>query len=144
MLTSIQEEALLNAVPSFGRRWADSVRDQADYESRYPEEAQTPRERTHAFLFALSHHLGPQVARGELRETEWLFAALEPVYRVADEELENELTIGFLEGLIYVIEGAGANAAVLHSVSKGELTEQGWQAAYRYIHPQLAIEQWGA
>ena len=144
MLTRRQEESLLNAVPSFVPRWSKWERDQSEYESRYPDAALTPEERTHEFFFDLSHHLGAQVARGELREAEWLFAALEPIYEGADDELENALTIGFLEGLIYVIEGANADAFVLAGLRKGEHTEEGWRAAYRYIHPQLAAEHWGA
>ena len=144
MLTRSQETVLLNAVPSVERRWVEWERGQAEYESMYPDEALSPKERTHEFLFRLSHHLGANVARGDLREAEWLFAAMEPVYEEADEDLENALTIGFLEGLIYSIEGAGVDASVLEPLSKGERTTDSWRAAYRYIHPRRAAELWGA
>jgi hypothetical protein len=138
VLSESARAALLNAVPSFESPWRDWLRDQSEYVARYPDAALAADEETREFLSHLATHLGKRVAGGELSEAEWLFAALERVYAVANEALKTELTIGFLEDLIYAIEEASGDAGVLHGVAKGPQAAQGWRNAFGYIHPERA------
>jgi len=144
VLSKAHEADLLDAVPSFKERWRLWLADQAEYEQNYPDAVMTSAERTSEFLFQLAHHLGPTIARGDLAEAQAVFAALEPVYAMADEALVNALTIGFLESVIYAIQGTGGEAAVLHEVPKPARSEREWQTAFGYLHPERAAKLWGA
>jgi hypothetical protein len=135
VLSESDQAALLNAVPSFQAAWQQWLADQADYVSRFPEEALSPADQTREFFSNLASHLGARVAAGDLAEAEWLFAALERTYNDADDELIAQLTVGFLESLIYSIEYSGGNADILHHVQKGPASAWGWRTAFEYIHP---------
>ncbi len=134
MLSADQIAALLDAVPSFAPGWQAWRAGHLGYVARFPEEALTERETAVELLGQLAWRVGEQVARGDVREVPSLFAALERLYRGADEDLWNQLTIGFMESLIYTIEGNGGNAAVLTPFTAGPETEAAWRAAYDYTH----------
>jgi len=125
----------LNAVPSFQPVWQHWLADQADYVSRFPEEALSPDDQTHEFFSTLATHLGARVAAGDLGEAEWLFAALEHIYNGAEEALITQLTVGFLESLIFSIEYSGGDPRILHHVRKGPAGSWGWRTAFEYMHP---------
>ncbi len=91
--------ALLNAVPSFEAPWSRESTDRAEYERQWPDDVQTPGERTGDFLSRLASHLGARVAHGDLHEAEWLMAVLEHIYQHLDDRDAVELTVGFLESL---------------------------------------------
>jgi hypothetical protein len=129
---------LLDAVPSFQARWREHCEDWASYVTRHPEEALSATEQRHDFFSELASHVGERLAAGDLSEAEPLFAALDRVYRGADEELATDLTIGFLEDLIDSSERCGADAAALHGVTKGPAADAAWRRVYTYIHPDRA------
>ena len=136
MLTAAHQAALLNAVPSFAPVWAAHWADHLAYVSRYPEAALSEAEAGQEFLGRLASHLGEQIARGtHEEELTWLFAALEPIYREAEEALWTALTIGFLESVIYAVERKGGTAAHIRELTAGPETSAAWRAAYEYIHP---------
>jgi hypothetical protein len=136
VLSESAQSALLNAVPSFQPVWQQWLADQADYVARFPEELLSEADQTREFFTNLASHLGERVAAGDLVEAEWLFAALERIYADADDELIAQLTVGFLESLIYSIEYSGGSADVLHHVQKGPASAWGWRTAFEYIHPR--------
>jgi hypothetical protein len=136
VLSADQIDALLHAVPSFAPTWQAWWADHLDYAARFPEAALTERETAIELLGQLAWRIGEQVARGDVREAPSLFAALERLYRGADEDLWNQLTIGFMESLIYTIEGNGGDAAVLTPLTAGPETGAAWRAAYEYTHRQ--------
>ena len=135
MLSERDQSALLNAVPSFQPVWHKWLADQADYVSRFPEEALSPDDLTHELFSELASHVGARVAAGDLGELEWLFAALEHIYNGAEEKLITQLTVGFLESLIYSIEYSGGDPRIVHHVQKGPAGSWGWRTAFEYIHP---------
>jgi hypothetical protein len=135
VLSELNQSALLNAVPSFQPVWHHWLADQADYVSRFPEEALSEADQTREFFSTLASHLGTRVAAGDLSEAAWLFAALEPIYNDADGDLISELTVGLLESLILSIKYSGGDAGVLHHVQKGPAATWGWRTAFEYIHP---------
>jgi hypothetical protein len=135
VLSESDQSTLLNAVPSFQPFWDHWLADQADYVSRFPEEALSPADQAHEFFSTLASHLGARIAAGDLAETEWLFAALERIYNDADEALITQLTVGFLESLIFSVEYSGGDAAILHHVQKGPAGAWGWRTAFEYMHP---------
>jgi len=134
VLSESQQAALLNAVPSFESVWRHWLEEQAEYVQRFPDEALSPLELSREFLWQLDRHLGKRIAAGDTGETDWLFAALEPIYRTADSDLWADLTVGFLESLIYAIEYNGGDASLLHPIQKGPAVESAWRAAFAYIH----------
>lgn len=135
MLSESHQRALLNAVPSFEPVWHAWLADHAEYVSRFPEEKLSAADHSRELLWHLATHLGARVATGDVGEAEWLFAALEGVYEAASEEVIADLTVGFLEGLIIAIEGAGGDATILTHVKKGSAATWGWRTAYEYLHP---------
>jgi hypothetical protein len=135
VLSEPDQSALLNAVPSFQPAWHHWLADQADYVSRFPEEALSPDDLTFEFFWTLADHLGARVAAGDLGEAESLFAALEHIYNGAEEELITQLTVGFLECLISSIEHPGGDPRLLHHVQKGPAGSWGWRTALEYMHP---------
>lgn len=135
MLDESQRAHLLHAVPSFVPTWEERCAEQAAYDASYPKAAWSADEYSHEFQTQLAWHLGKQALRGEMHEVEWFFAALEPLYRDADDALDAALTVGLLEDIIHFIEMEGAaDAAILHSIPKGPLTRDAWKAAYAYTH----------
>jgi hypothetical protein len=144
MLSDSQQALLLDAVPSFEAKWRQWLADRAEYEARFPESAHTSEKRERELLFHLSWHVGERVARGDLGEVVWLFAALDQIYREADDELDSLLTIHFLEGLIHAIEEKGTRASVLHAIPMGEQVRGGWNAAYAYTHHGETVDETNA
>lgn len=135
MLSDSQRAHLLHAVPSFVPKWEERCADRAEYEARFPRASWTAEDYSREFRVHLAGHLGERVARGELHEVEWFFAALEPLYCDADDDMDAELTVGMLEDLIHFIEMEGAaDASILHPIPKGPLTRDAWEAAYAYTH----------
>jgi TonB family protein len=100
---------LLEAVPSFQESWREAEAWEAKYVADFPDDTQSPEERVEAFLGQLASHLGRSVANDELHEVEWLGAPLEKVYSRLPENVAVELTVSFLESLIYGIEYAGGD-----------------------------------
>jgi hypothetical protein len=135
MLTESHRARLLHAAPSFVPKWEQRLASHAEDEAAFPRARWTAEDHSHEFRTRLAWHLGACAARGKLHELEWLFAALEELYRTADDDLEAELTVGLLEDLIHAIEAEGAaDAAILHAIQKGPLTRAAWEAAYAYTH----------
>jgi len=135
MLSDSQRTHILDAVPSFAAKWEQRCAEQAEYEARFPKGTWSAEERSHEFRTSLAWHLAGRIIQGELHEAEWFFAALEPLYGVADDDLDAELTVGLLEDLIHSVEMEGAaDAGILHAVPKGPLTRGAWEAAYAYTH----------
>jgi hypothetical protein len=135
VLSAIHRAHLLHAVPSFEPEWEQRCAEQAEYEALSPKARWTAEEYSHEFRTRLAWHLGARAVRGELHELEWFFAALEALYRIADDDLEAELTVGLLEDVIHSIEAEGAaDAAIIHPIRKGPLTREAWEAAYAYTH----------
>ena len=136
MLSESQYAALLAAVPSFAPRWAAREADHRAYVARFPEEALSPRDAAIEFLWQLAWHVGEAVAAGaHPEELPRLFAALERLYAGADEDLWTQLTVGFLESVIYTAERGGADTSRLAAFTAGPETAHAWRAAYEYIHP---------
>lgn len=136
MLSDLQYADLLAAVPSFAPKWAARQAAHREYVERFPEEALSPRDAAVEFLGQLAWHVGEAVARGEHpEELPRLFAALERLYAGADEDLWQQLTIGFLESVIYTAERGGGDTASLAAHTAGPETAHAWRAAYEYIHP---------
>jgi hypothetical protein len=133
-LTQAVESALLHAAPSFEKQWQLERADHDQYVERYPDAARTPDEWLNEFTWALADHLGKQVARGEMNEATWLFAALESLYERASADLEACLTINVLEGIINVAEREGVDAASLDRLPRGPRTELAWRRAFAYTH----------
>jgi hypothetical protein len=136
VFTVAHQAALLSAVPSFAPVWAAHWAAHLGYVARFPDEALSEAEAGEEFLSRLASHLGGQIARGApAEELRWLFAALEPLYRAADEALSTALTIGFLESVIYAAEGKGGTASGVGAFTAGPETAAAWRTAYEYIHP---------
>jgi hypothetical protein len=136
VFTVAHQATLLSAVPSFAPIWAAHWADHLGYVARFPDEALSEAQAGEEFLSRLASYLGGQIARGApAAELGWLFAALEPIYRAADEALRTALTIGFLESVIYAAEGKGGTAAGVGAFTAGPETAAAWRTAYEYIHP---------
>jgi len=114
---------LLNAVPSYQARWQ---RDRGGIR------AETI---AHEFFLWLAVHLADRAAAGDFSELTWMFAAVEQLYREGNEELDTQLTVGFLEGLIHMAEDRGVDLARVAEHITGERARRGWNAAYAYTHP---------
>jgi len=123
---------LLDAVPSFREPWRKAQASQAKYAAEFPDGAQTPEERVNAFLGRLAYHVGERVAAGRLDEVESLGVALESVYSGIPEQVAHELTIGFLESLVYGTEYAGGDASKIAPFMTGSHTRWRWRQAYGY------------
>lgn len=132
LLSESDIEALLNAVPSFEEPYRKAVAERADYEHRFPKKARSPEERSREFLWELAVHLGARVALGELHEVEWLGAALEDILARVPEDAAIELTVGFLESFVHIIEHAGADASVVTPLMRGPRVRWRWEQAYGY------------
>ena len=136
MLSDAQYADLLAAVPSFAPEWAARRASHREYVARFPDEALSPRDAAVEFLGQLAWHVGEAVARAPRPgEIPALFAALERLYAGADEDLWQQLTIGFLESVIYTAEREGGDTAWLAAHTAGPETAHAWRAAYEYIHP---------
>lgn len=135
MLSIDRLSPLLDAVPSFAPVLTAWRADERDYVARFPEETLTEREEAIELLSRLARHVGRQVAGGERpEEVLRLFDALERLYRGADGDLWDQLTIGFLESVIFAAEHAGGDAAALAALVAGPETEHAWCFAWRYTH----------
>jgi len=135
MLSEAQRNRLLDAVPSFTRKWEEWRADQAESEAHGTRRKRSADDLDSEFLRSLALHVGERVAGGNLDEVDWLFAALDELYREDGAALEAELTVGFLESLIHAIEmDGGRGATVLDAVHMGAYVREEWEVAYAYTH----------
>jgi hypothetical protein len=136
MLTESQYASLLNAVPSFAPKWAASQASLREYVERFPEDTWTDHEIAVDFYSQFASHVGEQVASGDRpEEMPRLVVALEKLYESADEELWGQLTIGFLESVIFTIDRLGKDSTTLAALMVGPETRHAWRIAYEEIHP---------
>jgi hypothetical protein len=122
-LTEDDFAPLLNAVPSYEPIWAQRRAEVSE------------DRRVFELLFGLSTHLAGRAAAGDFGEFRWMFAAVDRLYRTGNGEMDDQLTVGFLEGLIY---GAAAEAVDPVRIAEhiaGSEAQKGWDAAYTYTHP---------
>jgi hypothetical protein len=132
---------LLEAVPSFQESWRKSEDSEARYAAEYPDDAQSPEERANAFLGDLAYHVGRSVAKDELHEVEWLGAALEKIYSRLSEDAAVELTVCFLESLVYGTEYAGGDASKVTPFMIGPHSRWRWHRAYGYTRSVYLYNQ---
>lgn len=132
MLTDADLEPILRAVHSYASEWAEerSVGLAAGPE---PEPSLA-----YWFFSGLAFHSADRAAAGDFTEFAPMFAALDRLYRDAAEadDMGTVLTTGFLESLIYSVEGRGLDAALLAPYVTGVDARAGWDAAYAYTHDE--------
>src|SRR4051812_31415175 len=117
MLTSYDLKSIVDAVPSFRGKWNELI-DTID-----------PPLLPMEFSMALSRYLCDQAAKGDFKELESVFAALESVFseNTSDKnKLYETLTMGFLEDLIHKAELSRVDLALIANCIKGERTRKEW------------------
>ena len=93
------------------------------------------------FQSDLASHVVESLAWERPDELRAMFDIMEQLYAQAemtsDRDLENALTIGLFETLLYLAEDEGLDFRKIASAITGERTKEGWEAALAYVKPEF-------
>ena len=128
MLTDVDLEPMLRAVPAYAPTWAEERAGLDGAALNSPGVAWF-------FFDGLAHHLADRAAAGDFSEFAPMFVALDRMYAdgAAAADMDTVLTTGFLESLIYSSQRNRVDPAGIARHVTGDNALAGWDAAYSYV-----------